>query len=435
MPELTLTGAVDVVERQVRRVRRRKNLYELQRALYLTIAAGAGAATVLLPLALFASTRVFGLAVAAMLLAFVAIAMLLGGRIRRRWLNRSRAVAWIDAHGARDGRMRTLLELRSRATSAPGFFHALLASQVDEALPSWTPRRLMPHAVPRAAATVVIALGVLALVFRLAALGLPAPSGLADGGESAGTSADRSARLGGSPAERSVAAPGMPSEVQRQGRTAGTGAPDPAEDSSLTKLASALQENVRQQVWGKAWERIRDQLARSAGTDTVEGSDDGDARAREDGPGDDADGSELARTGGEGASRHRTPSHDHTARDETAPSARDGASEADASDDDAEKHADGGGSGAGTGTSPSDLFGGAPVATDGSAGSFELSLAARMKSDHAGRRGGGAAPEADPDARPALATDQRREAAAHRMAIPAAYEQVVREVFAHHEQP
>jgi len=50
MPELTPTGAVDVVERQVRRVRRRKNLYELQRTLYLAITAAAVAAALLLPL-------------------------------------------------------------------------------------------------------------------------------------------------------------------------------------------------------------------------------------------------------------------------------------------------------------------------------------------------------------------------------------------------
>ena len=61
MPEHTPTGAVDVVERQVRRVRRRKNSYELQRGLYLTITAAAVAATIVLPLALFAPAGLFGI--------------------------------------------------------------------------------------------------------------------------------------------------------------------------------------------------------------------------------------------------------------------------------------------------------------------------------------------------------------------------------------
>jgi len=66
---------------------------------------------------------------------------------------------------------------------------------------------------------------------------------------------------------------------------------------------------------------------------------------------------------------------------------------------------------------------------------------ARMRADRTrGKRGTGAAgPSADPDAQPALAAEQRRESAAHRMTVPAAYETVVREVFAHRrvetEQP
>lgn len=437
MPELTLTGAVDVVERQVRRVRRRKNLYELQRTLYLTLAAGAAAASVLLPLALFAPTRVFAAAATSLLVVLAGLAMLLAGALRRRWLGAGPAVAWIERYGARDGRMRTLLELRrSRASDAPGFFHMLLASQVGAALPSWAPRRLVPRAIPRAAAaTAVVAVVLLAVVYRLAALGLPTPTGLADGGDPTRIGESSESGLDRAPAERSIAAPGVPSQAAGSaGRAASAGASDGDDDSSLTKLASALQENVRQQVWGKAWERIRDQLARSVGGGALAASDDGDARATEDGTGDDGD-AELAQAG-DGAP-HRRSTRAEPTRDDAAERAANDASPSpsDATDDDAEAH-DTGGGGAGNGTSPGDLFGGAPVATGARDGSFELSLAARMKSDHAGHRGGGApAPDADPDARPALGPEQRREAAAHRMAVPAAYEQVVREVFAHREEP
>jgi len=69
-----------------------------------------------------------------------------------------------------------------------------------------------------------------------------------------------------------------------------------------------------------------------------------------------------------------------------------------------------------------------------------LSLAARRRADRTtARRAVGAAPAPDADARPELAAGQHRESAAHRMAVPAAYETVVREVFAHRraesEQP
>src|SRR5262245_8935410 len=103
MPETTFTGAVDVVERQGRRVRRRKNLYELQRTLYLTIAAGAVVATVLLPVALFASTEIFTIVGASAVVLAAGLAMMLAGALRRRWLARDRALAWIEVQAALGG--------------------------------------------------------------------------------------------------------------------------------------------------------------------------------------------------------------------------------------------------------------------------------------------------------------------------------------------
>jgi hypothetical protein len=102
----------------------------------------------------------------------------------------------------------------------------------------------------------------------------------------------------------------------------------------------------------------------------------------------------------------------------------------DAADEASEPSADGGAT-AGDGAGPA-LYGKPDVDTGAATASFELSLAARMRALRGGDRPpGGPAPPADPDARPELAGDQRRESAAHRMAVPAAYEPVVREVFAH----
>src|SRR5689334_12768293 len=131
MPEPTPTGAVDVVERQVRRVRRRKNLYELQRTLYLAIAAATVATTVLLPLALFAPADLFAIAAWSSLALLAGLGLVLVGATRRRWLARERAAAWIESQRPLGGRVRTLLELASRPPASTTFFHALLASQVD----------------------------------------------------------------------------------------------------------------------------------------------------------------------------------------------------------------------------------------------------------------------------------------------------------------
>ncbi len=393
MPELTPTGAVDVVQRQVRRVRRRKNLYELQRALYWAIAAGAALATFLLPLALFAPARLFAGAAWGTFAVLAGFALILLAATRRRWLAAPRAIAWIESQSPLAGRLRTLVELATRPNGGRGFFHALLVAQVGRDLEAWTPRRVVPRAVPRAAlATAVAALVLLVIVAQLASFTPPsAPAvGFSDeplAGERSATPDD--AAVGA----RAVVAPGVPRDDDAE--------PSPVRDdvpSRLGNLSSQIQENVRQQVWGKAWERVRDALARA-------GTNGGGAR-----PGQEANGNEVAandtedweaaRSSATGAPRRRPGIGKQASKSDAAQpdQQQDQATPHDADRETQRDDANGGG-GAGTGTDPS----------------------------------------ADPDAQPALAAEQRRESAAHRMTVPAAYETVVREVFAHRrvetEQP
>src|SRR5690606_27341095 len=137
--------------------------------------------------------------------------------------------------------------------------HALLVEQIGRDLDAWTPRRLVPRAVPRGALAAALAAALaLAVVLRLAALAPPtAPLiGMSRGpGGTAPRGPEERPPTG--PGERIVVAPGVP---ESRG-SASPAADDADDDSALTRLSSALQENVRQQVWGKAWERVRDALA------------------------------------------------------------------------------------------------------------------------------------------------------------------------------
>ena len=282
----------------------------------------------------------------------------------------------------------------------------------------------------------VIALAVLAVAFRLAVLALPAAPTI--GTSDRPVIAERPDRPTDPMAgERMVVAPGVPDDRGEQ--SAPATADDRDDASTLTQLSSAFQENVRQQVWGKAWERVRDALARAGTTSGSGGTRDEAGERAEEFDGEGSGDWEVARAPSDERNRRRGPAvgrkpseHDDATGGDTEATADDHAPEAEANEHDGRD----GNSGAGNGTSPNDLFGGSPVDSEGGGASFELSLAARMRSDRVGRRGApGPAPDADPDARPALAAEQRRETAAHRMAVPAAYEQVVREVFAHREEP
>lgn len=435
MPELTPTGAVDVVQRQVRRVRRRKNFYELQRASYLTISAAATAATILLPIALLAPTDVFTIAVWSIAAIVVGLALVIVGSMRRRWLPRAAMLAWVEDRGALGGRVRTLLETAARPGAKPGFFHGLLVEQIRRDLEDWTPRRLVPRAIPRGSlAAAAVASILLAVVLRLASLALPSAPTVAFGDAPLpGAPSPGRERRDPAPGERVVVAPGVPDAGGPAAPATGDGAGDSDDDSKLTQLSSALQESVRRQVWGKAWERVRDALARAA---TPRESDQGTPASEVDEAMNAESGEEweAARAPSGELVRRRRPGigqQPSTRGDDAAEKTEDQAPDSSATNEQDQNEGDGdGGAGAGNGTAP-DLFGGAPADRDGDA-SFELALAARMRTDGGrGTSASGPPPEAAPDARPVLAGDQRRESAAHRMTVPASYETVVREVFAH----
>lgn len=432
MPELTPTGAVDVVQRQVRRVRRRKNLYELQRASYLTITAAAIAATILLPIALFAPTDVFTIAVWSIAAIVAGLALVVVGSTRRRWLPRAAMLAWVEDRGALGGRVRTLLETAARPGAKPGFFHGLLVEQIGRDLEGWTPRRLVPRAIPRGSlAGAAVASILLAVVLRLASLALPsAPTAAFGDAPLPGAPSPGGERRDPAPGERVVVAPGVPDSGGPASPAAGDA--DGDDDSKLTQLSSALQESVRRQVWGKAWERVRDALARAAtpresdqGTPASEVDEAMNAESGEEWEVARAPSGELVRRRRPGIGQQPSSRGDDAAE-------KDESTRSDPSTTNEPETGEGGdgGAGAGSGTAP-DLFGGAPADRDGDA-SFELALAARMRTDGGrGTSASGPPPEAAPDARPVLAGDQRRESAAHRMTVPASYETVVREVFAH----
>src|SRR5206468_1743377 len=109
MPEPTPADALERMRRQVRAVRWRRNLHELQRALYHLIATLAGAATMLVVLALRAGPAAFAAATWAIATATLALALQLARALARRWLSPERAPLWIDAETRLEGRLATAL--------------------------------------------------------------------------------------------------------------------------------------------------------------------------------------------------------------------------------------------------------------------------------------------------------------------------------------
>jgi hypothetical protein len=273
----------------------------------------------------------------------------------------------------------------------------------------------------------------LAGALRLASLSLPSAPTITFSHRPVGGTAEAPAPENAPPGEHIVVVPGVPEE--RGNAPTSAGADRDATDSTLTQLSSALQESVRRQVWGEAWERVRDALARAATSreDALAGELEEDLETAS------TDDWEMASAPSGDLGRRRRPGvarHPSTRAEDPAPTdaSADAAAEQEAEQE--KKDAGAGRSGgAGNGTDPN-VFGGPRVQRDDGAGSFELSLAARMRTDQGrGEASGGPPPVAAPDARPALAAQQRRESAAHRMTVPAAYEAVVREVFAHRKQP
>jgi len=412
--------AIEVLRRQMRAVRRRWNLLALQRVLYLLIATAATGAAFVVLLALRARASVFVVASWSIAGGVLAAASWVVRDGARRWLPTARAPAWIDARAGLRGRVATLAELGAGART---FFGPLLVEQNARRAEDWRPHRLLPDAVPLApllAALLATSVFFALLVFapRLA----PAPAAIvvsdAPVGPLAAVDADdvEPARV---VVARAAAEERTDSDPARLGREGESVEGEPVLEHVASRLPRSLRDRIRDRLWGPAARATgtavemdrsrRDRsTARPSGTRARDSDDDARWQVARRPPPPDAT---TARAGGPGARGDGSPRGDDPSRSGSGTG--------------------NGGSGAGTATDPN-LFGAASAAENGHA-TFDLPLAARVHALGSGPRPpSGDAPPAAPDAAPALAARPRRDAPVLRMTVPAAYEGLVRQVFAHH---
>src|SRR6266516_3285292 len=216
MPEPTPADALERMRRQVRAVRWRRNLHELQRALY----------------------------------------HLIGGLARalaRRWLSSEQAPLWIDRRTALEGRLATVLELEGRDARCAPFF-PLLVDDNARRIAAWRPERLVPEGLPSGAfAGALAAVGVFLLALLLAPWLRPSAPAVAAGGDAV----DRGMAIEGDRAiARRVRA--------RAGRPPATLVePDDDDRSALSRLPAELQERIREELWGEDRERVHEAWERA----------------------------------------------------------------------------------------------------------------------------------------------------------------------------
>ena len=420
MPEPTPADALERMRRQVRAVRWRQNLHELQRALYHLLATLAAAAAALVILALLSTSGLFAAAAWGIGAGSVLLAAWITRALGRRWLSGAGTPLWIDRHARLEGRLATALELGRRGGARAPFFPLLVEDNLRR-LAAWRPERLVPEGMPSGAfAGALAAVGAFLLALLIAPWLQPSIP--------AAVPADAPGRIG-------IARRGRPPAASR--RFVLLARPD-EDEAALSRLPGALQERIRQRLWGEDRERAREALERAelgVSAEREGASPTADRLAQASHPMDASDPEErwaIAPTPPPGA----RPS----AGDESAPAegeAPGGDQEAARGDGAREGERDGGAgphqaaAGAGTGTDPNLL--GEASAERAARERFELPLAARV---HA--LGGGPAPPAAgeapppaPDARPDLAAAQRRDAPVLKMSVPPAYEAVVRAAFAH----
>src|SRR5438105_3839527 len=136
--------AVDEIARQVRRVRRRRNLHAVQLGVFGAVATLAAGGAVVVTLAFRAGGQTFAVGATATLAGTLVAAGMVARAAARRWSRRSRAARWIDEVAGLGGRLATLVELRRQ----DGAFVPLLVAQTLERRQAWTPARLVRRAVP-----------------------------------------------------------------------------------------------------------------------------------------------------------------------------------------------------------------------------------------------------------------------------------------------
>jgi hypothetical protein len=410
---------VEPMRRQVRRLRGRRNRYEVERALSLLVAIAAGAGTAIVLLALRADVRLFaaGASIVALAALLGAVAVLTG--TRRRWLGRAHAPGWIDRRAGLEGRLETLVELDRRgALPGESFFLPLLLEENRRRLGSWDPAGILPRAVPwRALGTALGTTAALLLALLLAPrLAPPLPELFY--GEAVPEGAGQRVAVPG----RVLLAPS-----KARGPVERLAPPPPP------SLTAELQERIRRRLWGRDWEAAREAMARMAAAEQARGESERRSSAGRDSEHGDADGRwEIARSGesrGDAAARERAGAAGEEAGEredgKTArpdPERRAPADEATGAGDVAR--------GAGTATDPRLL--GAATDPRGGRETFDLPIVARVRSLGGGPRPpAGEGPPAAPDARPDLGAGQRRDAPVAKMDVPPAYEDIVRHVFAH----
>ena len=407
MARTTASGAVEAIQRQVRRVRRRQRLHELQRVFYLLSGLGTGAAAVLVLLALGASPPVFARALPAVAGVALGAALVVVRDARRRWTPAADLAHWIDRRSGLTGRLATLVELGRRGDANAPLLPLLVEQNVTR-LERWRADCMVPHRVPRAAlATAASGAALLGLVVALAPrLRPPAPEVVV--GE----------------------VPGLPLEgVEVTGDRLAVAPVDPEDDGSTSRPAvdetsavAQLQERIRRELLGE-----RTRAASVAWTQARDGAD-------PDGGGEAADevGLEPAPPpAGRASPEDRTGADERHVATETRSVEDDARGLLEQPRDGDDESAAAGGAAAGAGNQPDPHLFGPP--SSGAAGTerFALSLAARI---HAGRGGSGEAaappPPSPAEPRADLAPGQRAEAAVARTPVPLAYEALVRRLFA-----
>ncbi len=447
--------AVDLIERQIRQVRRRRNLHELLRGVLLVIATATGSAAALTLLALAADERLFAVAAWTLVGAVAATGLLLAREIARRRVSRAGAAAWIDAHARLRGRLTTLIAVRaseagatlhSLGTSAgaePAFLPLLTADNVAR-LAEWRPRLMVRRVVPVAALAAAIAMAAMLLLTTVLAPHLrPSFPEIVYSDEPVDALAGDDADGNDTVPDRVVVAPTRGEASRRSGRrdempVAGDGG-TAEDDSALARLSTELQDRIRHQLWGREWERARDAMARAERAAAREAT----ARAGGGYGGDSDDRGEAGdewETAGLASSRPggRRPSGRGGSRSGTPTEASDDEAAARGFGDDADRTTTRAGSGepapgAGNEADPN-VFGAATEVDPRGSDTFELAISAPVRAQRAGpRRAYGEPPPAGDDAHPELARAARAEHAIRRMPVPPAYEAIVREVFAHHQ--
>jgi len=322
-----------------------------------------------------------------------------------------------------------------RAEPGVAFFLPLLVEENVSRLAIWRPERVVPRRVPGTALAAALAgVGLLLVAIALAPGFRPrVPEIIYSDQPVEGEEMDAA---DGVP-DRVIVAPAKGRDRRRGAAETPVAGADPAagDDSALARLSQALQEQIRRELWGAAWERMREAAARleeRAGerraSHAERGAPDGGDPDGEPGePWDEA--RAPGDLGTRGAASGVTSRRGFQRRD----GRQDGEPETEADEDGSgEPGGDEQAAGAGNDTDPEHLFGRASGREESASERFELGITAPVRArGGAPKRAEGAAPPAAPDARPELGAGQREDTAVRRMPVPAAYESIVREVFAH----